>query len=451
MAIKNYLKDVKEITAPLNWKSSPDSPPTQLAYVTKPEIDLLVKANLHGSMNGKPNKGPKGIISLDGGGSFAEETGGYFGSTTPNQDRPPVFGSTPATGGGGSSGDYNPNLNVATPQNQNQNQNQNNQIQGVIYTKDQFVNEEEKEKKDKKQQVLDLLFGAEGDTSVKKSAFDKDIKKGKHPLRAQLDYLIAKYGDSVLDTEQGKVLMGYLAGVPVERGGGLGARDEKYGGDKFATETGEANPELEKQRQELIKKISLMGTPFGATDIGALLAKVTREGIGADLTPEQYFNFRQQLMAADPTPENMAYKSAFPFSSGAGIQAVAEKFFPGANIASALTGGLLPERNLTGYQGMTDDFAAGFTPLPVQGEGVSSLPFALARNITPPSDEAGDDQDDQDDDAPTLPPIVPQTPFTPFDINAFYASLPQYTQQGIMNPNLMSYYQNLGMFPGMAV
>ena len=54
---------------------------------------------------------------------------------------------------------------------------------------------------------------------------------------------------------------------------------------------------------------------------------------------------------------------------------------------------------------------------------------------------------------PTQPklPITPQTPFAPFDINAFYASLPQYTQQGIMNPNLMSYYQNLGLFPGMAV
>ena len=66
--IKNYLKSVKDITAPLNWKSSPDSPPTQLAYITQPEIDMLVKANIHGSMNGKPNKGPKGIISLDGGG-----------------------------------------------------------------------------------------------------------------------------------------------------------------------------------------------------------------------------------------------------------------------------------------------------------------------------------------------------------------------------------------------
>jgi hypothetical protein len=66
--VKNYLKSVKEITAPLNWKSAPDSPPTQLAYITQPEIDMLVKANIHGSMNGKPNKGPKGIISLDGGG-----------------------------------------------------------------------------------------------------------------------------------------------------------------------------------------------------------------------------------------------------------------------------------------------------------------------------------------------------------------------------------------------
>ena len=67
--IKNYLKKSKSVTAPMNWKSSASSPKTQLAYVTKPEIDMLVKANIYGSMNGKPNVGPKGIISLDGGGS----------------------------------------------------------------------------------------------------------------------------------------------------------------------------------------------------------------------------------------------------------------------------------------------------------------------------------------------------------------------------------------------
>ena len=74
--VKNYIKDVNEITAPISFKSAPDSPEAMLAYVTKPEIDLLVKANLHGSMNGMPNRGPRGIMSLDGGGSYADETGG---------------------------------------------------------------------------------------------------------------------------------------------------------------------------------------------------------------------------------------------------------------------------------------------------------------------------------------------------------------------------------------
>ena len=65
--VKNHLKSVKDITAPLNWQSSPDSPSTQLAYVTQDEIDMMVDANIHGSMDGKPNVGPKGILSLDGG------------------------------------------------------------------------------------------------------------------------------------------------------------------------------------------------------------------------------------------------------------------------------------------------------------------------------------------------------------------------------------------------
>jgi hypothetical protein len=100
--IKNYLKSVKDITAPLNWKSSPDSPPTQLAYITQPEIDMLVKANIHGSMKGKPNKGPKGIISLDGGGveyfkddkpvSFGDQAGVTIDvSTQEGQDKRQEF------------------------------------------------------------------------------------------------------------------------------------------------------------------------------------------------------------------------------------------------------------------------------------------------------------------------------------------------------------------------
>ena len=53
-----------------------------------------------------------------------------------------------------------------------------------------------------------------------------------------------------------------------------------------------------------------------------------------------------------------------------------------------------------------------------------------------------------------IPPIVPPVPMgtgiTPFNVNQFYASLPQYTQQGIMSPNLAQFNQNLRMFPGMA-
>ena len=70
--MKNYLGKTKEVKAPVRWKSSPDAPDTQLAYITQPEIDMLVQADIHGSMNGKPNMGPKGIISLDGMG--AEDT-----------------------------------------------------------------------------------------------------------------------------------------------------------------------------------------------------------------------------------------------------------------------------------------------------------------------------------------------------------------------------------------
>ena len=67
---KNYLGKQKQVQAPIKWKSSPDSPETELAYITKAEKNLLVKKDLHGSLNGDVNRGPSGIMSLDGYGSF---------------------------------------------------------------------------------------------------------------------------------------------------------------------------------------------------------------------------------------------------------------------------------------------------------------------------------------------------------------------------------------------
>jgi len=67
--VKNYLGKQPLVKAPKYWQSSPDHPTTELAYITQKEKDLLVKKDLHGSLKGGVNKGPSGIISLNGWGS----------------------------------------------------------------------------------------------------------------------------------------------------------------------------------------------------------------------------------------------------------------------------------------------------------------------------------------------------------------------------------------------
>jgi hypothetical protein len=74
--VRNYLGKTKEVTAPKYWKSSPSSPSTELAYITNKEKSLLLDANIHGSLKGKPNIGASGLLSFDG-----------FGSTDPGQNR----------------------------------------------------------------------------------------------------------------------------------------------------------------------------------------------------------------------------------------------------------------------------------------------------------------------------------------------------------------------------
>jgi len=83
----NYLGKQREVKVPVKWKSSPDHPDTELAYITEPEKQVLIALNMHGGLeDGKPNKGPKGVISLQGdmgsvgGGGSAAGSGG--GSTS---------------------------------------------------------------------------------------------------------------------------------------------------------------------------------------------------------------------------------------------------------------------------------------------------------------------------------------------------------------------------------
>jgi hypothetical protein len=58
----NYLGKQKEVKAPVKWKSSPDHPETELAYITKEKKKIyLLNLDLHGSLKGSVNRGPSGI------------------------------------------------------------------------------------------------------------------------------------------------------------------------------------------------------------------------------------------------------------------------------------------------------------------------------------------------------------------------------------------------------
>ena len=72
--VKNYLPS-QEVTVPKKAKSSKNHPVTELAYITEAEKNLLLKKDLHGSLNGKPNRGPGGIISLNGDFGIGESYG----------------------------------------------------------------------------------------------------------------------------------------------------------------------------------------------------------------------------------------------------------------------------------------------------------------------------------------------------------------------------------------
>ena len=96
----NYLGKQKMVTAPKKWLSSPDHEPAELAYITKKEKDILLDLNIYGSLkNGKPNRGPSGIMSLQGDmGSIGGGGGGSSG------------GGGGQGGGGGGGGGWDPGV-----------------------------------------------------------------------------------------------------------------------------------------------------------------------------------------------------------------------------------------------------------------------------------------------------------------------------------------------------
>ena len=78
----NYLGKQETVTVPKKWLSDPDHVVAELAYITPREQKILLDANIYGSLKGKPNKGPGGIMSLQG------DLGGYDASPGgPNENQ----------------------------------------------------------------------------------------------------------------------------------------------------------------------------------------------------------------------------------------------------------------------------------------------------------------------------------------------------------------------------
>ena len=414
----NFLGKQPEVTAPVRAQSHADSPPVQLAYITDAEKDLLVKSNIHGSMDGKPNPGPAGLPSLDdffnipGGGVG----GGNVGTGQSYQSQSDYgIGAGQAVGGGqGGTGGQ-----VFTQQSdgsyQQDNQATESAAQIAQNLQEKIAVEAAKKQAEalaqtgveQAQEVQDTLLGriktkimggGEGGNLdlTKEEAYAK-LPGGMHPLRKQYEYLKEKYGPNWANTTQAKVLEGYPSGVPVERGGGLGARSDETDAELIgptnvddipmydpvtgkyrSLEERQALAEAAQARLNALNQFAGMGSggigSLSAAEAGASgfdLSKLDPKQLRLGLSPDQYFRFRQQLMAADPTAENQLYKDTFPYSSGAGLSTLFEKFAPMPLKALA---GMLPERDLSGYQQNIDPISVGFEPLPVPDQSNSNEP-----------------------------------------------------------------------------
>ena len=206
------------------------------------------------------------------------------------------------------------------------------------------------------------------------TAWKAKYNTGQHKLRSQFDRLIAKYGKNFANTTQGKQLANYLSRVAVERGGGLGARDETYGGGP----TENINAEMEDDRQWLLEQMA-----SGKSKQAGFYwnwENITQEEFGKDLTEDQWFNFRQQLMAADPSPGNVDYKEALPWSSG---QAMGNLAKPALSMAKEIGKGLLgiipPEVKTMGK----DLFDAAGNLIPEDAKIMGRDIFDAAGNLIP--------------------------------------------------------------------
>jgi hypothetical protein len=267
-------------------------------------------------------------------------------------------------------------------------------------------------------------------------------KKKQHKLSAQYQRLEKKYagkGKDFSKTSQGQTLLGYLAKVPYESGGGLGAPDPTYG-------TGVAPPsgEAEEARQLLIKKMKEAESQKEAERLlreSQKLAKQIRGTGEFELSPDAYFNYRQQLYQANPA----AYENVFPVSSGKAVQKLMS---PVTSVAKEAATGILKNLGLMkkgkkaepeykDFEKLDPSLFHNLTQASAEAPDTSQAEGLLNAGVEVPnvSDLIDNIHDVSDQTWTVVPDQASAVPTDLLDINQY-----PYTQQATFNPNDTYYF-----------
>ena len=398
--IINFLGKQPEVTAPIKAQSHADSPPVQLAYITDAEKDLLVNANIHGSMAGKPNPGPAGLPSLDD--FFNIPGGGIGGGSTSNTGG--SVGGGGSQGGGSSAEDYGIGAGQAVGGSDSgtvfvpTGGAPNDQSQGGFTQADAAAQEaallqsqiaQEKAAVEAAKKAAELITPKESKKGLKLDlTFGKPIKDLSPSELNKILNEVKRYKDG---------LPNYFEGFP----GGFNIAKGIFDSITQGEEREDGSPTL----QGLEKYIR-------------------------DL--DQDSNMLDAFKQADPT----TYLDTFGLpQTNAGLD-----FFANLSLDDDTVDKYTQQKIIEARERLAQD----------RSSGVMSAPsFATA----PGQDAPLKPGPGSTPDAPTGPSFTPQNT-SPFDLSQFYAGLPSYSygQQGVMNPNinpsLASYFENLKKYYG---
>jgi len=401
--IINFLGKQPEVTAPIKAQSHADSPPVQLAYITDAEKDLLVNANIHGSMAGKPNPGPAGLPSLDD--FFNIPGGGIGGGSTSNTGG--SVGGGGNQGGGSSAEDYGIGAGQAVggsdsgtvfvptggPPGQQQGFTQADAAaQEAALLQSQIAQEKAAVEAAKK--AAELITPKESKKGLK-----LDLTFGK-PIKDLSPSELNKILDEVKRYKDG--LPNYFEGFP----GGFNIAKGMFDSITQGEEREDGSPTL----QGLEKYIR---------------------------TLDEDSNILDSFKEADPA----TYLDTFGLpQTNAGLDFFANLSLDDDTVDKKTQQKIIEARERLAQSKESQDRASGIMSTPA---------FAIAPGQdAPPKPGPGFTPD-----APTGPSFTPQNT-SPFDLSQFYAGLPSYSygQQGVMSPNinpdLASYFENLKKYYG---